>query len=37
MVEVCIDRNFRNCSTFTRDVPVLNFMLQQNISSVRVR
>lgn len=37
MVEVCTDRNFRNCSTFTRDVPVLNFMLQQNVSSVRVR
>lgn len=36
-VEVCTDRNFRNCSTFTRDVPVLNFMLQQNVSSVRVR
>lgn len=36
-VEVCTERNFRNCSTFTRDVPVLNFMLQQNVSSVRVR
>jgi hypothetical protein len=36
-VEVCTDRNFRNCSTFTRNVPVLNFMLQQNVSSVRVR
>lgn len=36
-VLVCTDRGFRNCSTFTRDVPVLNFMLQQNVSSVRVR
>lgn len=36
-VEVCTDRNFRNCSTFNRSVPVLNFMLQQNVSSVRVR
>jgi SH3-like domain-containing protein len=36
-VEVCTDRNFRNCSTFHRNVPVLNFMLQQNVSSVRVR
>ena len=36
-VLVCTDRGFRNCSTFVRDVPVLNFMLQQNISSVRVR
>lgn len=37
IVEVCTDRGFRNCSMFTSDVPVLNFMLQQNISSVRVR
>jgi uncharacterized protein YraI len=36
-VEVCTERNFRNCSTFTGDVPVLNFMLQGNISSFRVR
>jgi hypothetical protein len=36
-VDACTDRNFRNCSTFTRDVPILNFMLQQNISSVSVK
>lgn len=36
LVEACTDRNFRNCSTFTRDVPILNFMLQQNISAVSV-
>ena len=35
--EACTDRNFRNCNTFTRNVPILNFMLQQNVSSVRVR
>ena len=35
-VDVCSDRNFRNCSTFDRNVPVLNFRLQQNVSSVRV-
>lgn len=36
-VEACTDRNFRNCNTFTRDVPILNFMLQQNISAVSVQ
>lgn len=36
VVEACTDRNFRNCSTFTRNVPILNFMLQQNISAVGV-
>lgn len=36
-VDVCTERNFRNCSTFNGDVPVLNRMLQQNISSLIVR
>ncbi|HEY4201905.1 MAG TPA: SH3 domain-containing protein [Devosiaceae bacterium] len=36
-VEVCTERNFRNCSSFRSDVPVLNRMLQQNISSLIVR
>jgi uncharacterized protein YraI len=36
-VDVCTERNFRNCSTFNGDVPVLNRMLQQNISSLSVR
>lgn len=36
VVEACTDRNFRNCNSFTRDVPILNFMLQQNISAVGV-
>ena len=35
-VEVCTERNFRNCSSFRGDVPVLNRMLQQNISSLLV-
>jgi uncharacterized protein YraI len=37
VVKACTDRNFRNCNTFTRDVSILNFMLQQNVSSVSVQ
>jgi uncharacterized protein YraI len=36
-VDVCTERNFGNCSTFAGNVPVLNRMLQQNVSSFRVR
>lgn len=35
--QVCINRNFTNCSTIRRDTPVLNRSLQNNISSFRVR
>jgi len=36
-VDVCTQANFGNCSTFRANVPVLNRMLQQNVSSFRVR
>lgn len=35
-VDVCTQRNFGNCSAFSRSVPVLNRMLQNNIGSYRV-
>ncbi len=35
-VDVCASSNFRNCSFFDRDVPVLNRMLQNNVGSYRV-
>lgn len=36
-VDVCTQRNFGNCSTFAGNVRALNRMLQQNVSSFRVR
>jgi len=35
-VDVCTQRNFFNCSVFSRSVPVLNRMLQNNVGSFRV-
>lgn len=35
--EICLNRNFGNCSAFNRNTPILNFTMQQSISSVRVR
>lgn len=35
-VEVCTDRNFRDCETFSRDVPFLPWWLDRNISAYQV-
>lgn len=32
-VDVCSQRSFRDCATFTRDVPLLNRALQNNVGS----
>lgn len=35
-VEVCTDRNFKDCEAFSRDVPFLPWWLERNISAFRV-
>jgi hypothetical protein len=37
VVDLCEERNFGDCSSFTGNVPMLDIVLQQNVSSLRVR